>query len=70
MNKCRFVKHIGQRILREKAGQGASGEVVGAAVVSSMLICKVVREIKAVAGAKAFPVLPAAAFHLAVVVGV
>ena len=42
-------------------------KVVGAAVVDSELICKVVKRVKAVTGVEAFLVLPVAAFHLTVV---
>ena len=51
---------------REPAKE-SHGEVVGAAIVGSKLLCEVVECVKAVAGAKAFLVLPAAPLHLSVV---
>ena len=53
--------------LRRKPAKRPHGEVVGAAVVDSELLCKVVQGVKAVAGVKAFLVLPVAALYLAVV---
>ena len=54
---------------RRKPTKGPHREVVGAAVVDSELFCEVIQGVKAVAGVKAFLVLPVAALHLAVVAG-
>ena len=51
---------------REPAKE-SHGEVVGAAIVGSKLLCEVVECVKAVAGIKAFLTLPAVALHLSVV---
>ena len=45
------------------------GEVVGATVVDSKLLCEIVQRVKAVAGVKAFLVLPVAAFYFAIMAG-
>ena len=47
--------------------EGPHREVVGATVVNSKLFCKVIKGVEAVAGIKAFLVLPVATFHLTVV---
>ena len=47
--------------------EGPHREVVGAAVMNGELLCKVIQGVEAVAGVKAFLVLPVAALHLAVV---
>ena len=49
--------------------EGPHREVVGASVVDSELLCKVIQGIKAVAGIKPFLVFPVTVFHLAVVAG-
>ena len=54
---------------RRKPAEGPHGEVVGAAVVDSKLLCKIVQRVKAVAGIESFLVLAVAALHLAVVPG-
>ena len=54
---------------RRKPVQRSHREVVGAAVVDSELLCKVIQGIKAVGGIKAFLVLPVAALHFSVVAG-
>lgn len=54
---------------RRKPAQGPHGEGVGAAVVDSELSGEVIQREKAVAGVKAFLVLPVAALHFAVVAG-
>ena len=51
---------------REPAKE-SHGEVVGAAIADSKLLCEVVECVKAVAGAKAFLVLPVTALHIAIV---
>ena len=54
---------------RRKPAEGPHGEVVGAAVVDSKLLCKIVQRAKAVAGIESFLVFPVAALHLAVMAG-
>ena len=61
------AKQMDGELVRRKPAKGPHGEVVGAAIAASELFCKVVECVKAVAGAKAFLVLPAAALHLSVV---
>ena len=54
------------KLQRRKPSQRSHGEVIGAAVVDSELLCEVVQRIKAVAGVKSFLVLPVASLHLSV----
>ena len=56
-------------LIRRKPGKRPHREVVGAAVVDSELLGKVIWRIKAVAGIEAFLVFPVTALHLAVVAG-
>ena len=49
--------------------KGPHRKVVGAAVVDSKLLSKVVKRVKAAAGVETFLILPVAAFYLAVVSG-
>ena len=58
---------LDSELVRRKPAKRSHGEVVGAAVVDSELLCEVIQGVKAVAGVKAFLVLPVAALHLAVV---
>ena len=51
---CRIVKDIGQRDSRRKPCKGPHGKVVGAAVVESKLLSKIIERVKAVAGIEAF----------------
>ena len=51
---------------RRKPTERSHGEVIGAAVVDSELLCEVVQRIKEVAGVKSFLVLPVASLHLSV----
>ena len=52
-----------------KPVQRPHGEVVGTAVMDGKLLCKVIQEVKAVAGVKAVLILPAATLYFAVASG-
>ena len=58
---------LDRELKRREPSKRTHGEVVGAAIVGSKLFCEVVRRVKAVAGVKAFLVLPVAVSYFAVV---
>ena len=60
---------LDKELERRKPAKGSHRKVVGAAVMDSKLLVKVIKREKAVTGIKALLVLPVAAFHLAIVAG-
>ena len=66
--ECVGLSNILDREFRgRKPAERPHREVVGVAVVDSKLLCKVVQRVKAVAGVKAFLILPVTALHFTVV---
>ena len=57
---------LDSELRRRKPGEWPHGEIVGAAVMDGELLCEVIQGIKAVAGVKAFLILPVTALHLSV----
>ena len=60
---------LDKELERRKPAKRPHRKVVGAAVMDSKLLVKVIKREKAVTGIKALLVLPVAAFHLAIVAG-
>ena len=58
---------LDSELKRRKPAQRPHGEVVGAVVMDSKLLGKVIDRVKAVAGVKTFLVLSVATLHLTVV---
>ena len=71
----KLLRHVGmsnildKELERRKPAKRPHRKVVGAAVMDSKLLVKVIKREKAVTGIKALLVLPVAAFHLAIVAG-
>ena len=59
-------KILDREVKRRKPAKGPHREIVGAAVMNSKLLCKIIQRKKAVGGIESLLVLPMAALYFAV----